>query len=84
MEASINDLTEKLPALETPDPLQTFHEGMDAKTWLVQFELLANGKGWTSQKKLAEAMPIYFDQDVCTDWYVRLPGEYDENDHGQR
>ena len=79
MEASINDLTEKLRALETPDRLQTFHEGMDAKTWLIQFEILANGKGWTSQKKLAEAMPIYFNQDVCADWYVCLPGDVKSN-----
>ena len=42
MEASINDLTEKLRALETPDRLQTFQEGMDARTWLIQFEILAN------------------------------------------
>ena len=79
MEASINDLTEKLRALETPDRLQTFQEGMDARTWLIQFEILANGKGWTSQKKLAEAMPIYFNQDICADWYVRLPVDVKSN-----
>ena len=73
MEASINSLTDKLKALETPDRLDTFREGMDAKAWLVQFKIHANGKGWSSEEKMAATMPMYFDPNVTLDWYADLP-----------
>ena len=40
MEASVNDLTEKLRALETPGRLQTFHEGIDAKQYQQLMDML--------------------------------------------
>ena len=49
MEASINSLTEKIRSLETPDRLETFADGMNAKAWLVQFQIIAHGKGWASK-----------------------------------
>ena len=57
MVASINSLTEKMKALETPDRLASFQEGVEARAWLGQFEVLAHGKGWNSSDILPDNFP---------------------------
>ena len=79
MEASINSLTEKIRSLETPDRLETFADGMNAKAWLVQFQIIAHGKGWVTEDKLAATMPMYFAADVGAEWYVHLPQDIKTN-----
>ena len=75
MVASINSLTEKMKALEMPDRLASFQEGMDARAWLGQFEVLAHGKGWNTSPKMAATLPLYFHINVSSDWFVHLPDD---------
>ena len=79
MEASINTLTECMKALESPDRMPTFTEGADAKAWLCQFDIHANGKGWTSPAKLAGMLPMYFNSTVAAEWYAHLPQATKDN-----
>ena len=72
MVASINSLTEKMKALETSDRLASFQEGMDARAWLGQFEVLAHGKGWNTSPKMAATLPLYFHINISSDWFVHL------------
>ena len=46
-----------MKALEMPDRLASFQEGMDARAWLGQFEVLAHGKGWNSSDILPDNFP---------------------------
>ena len=79
MEASINTLTERMNALESPDRMPTFTEGTDTKAWLCQFDIHANGKGWTSPAKLAGMLPMYFNSTVAAEWDAHLPQATKDN-----
>ena len=77
--AEVNVLVERMKALEMPDRLETFMDGMDARAWLNQFNILAAGKGWTGQAKLATALPLYWDKAIAAEWYLYLPEETKAN-----